>query len=91
MSHACGLEPAQDPWQLIGSEESGAFNPHRLHKKRGRQSIIPVYVFILYEYQQKIVTHSKLIIRVNFSLPHRSGVLEALNIVGLIKAEKKQV
>lgn len=60
-------------------------------RERERWSIIPVYVFILCVYQQKIMTHSKLIIRVNFSLPHRSGVLEALNIIGLIEAKKKSV
>lgn len=35
------------------------------------------------------VTHNKLIIRVHFSLPHRSGVLETLNIIGLIEAKKQ--
>lgn len=45
-------------------------------------------VCMVYVYQKKILTHSKLIIRVHFSLPYRSGVLEALNIVGLIEAKK---
>lgn len=90
MSHACGLEPAQDPRQLICSKESGAFNPHRLQKKKRDEVSYLCMCLCVCVYQLKIVTHSKLIIRVHFPPSHRSGILEALNVVGFVKAKNKR-
>lgn len=57
-------------------------------KREGDGILFLCMCLCVYVYQQKVVTYSELIIRVHFSLPHRSGILEALNIVGLIEAKK---
>lgn len=38
----------------------------------------------------KDITHSKLIVWVHGSFPHRSGIVKALHIVGLIEAEEER-
>lgn len=52
------------------------------------RSVTYVYVFMCVCAPEKTVTHSKFVVRIHFSLPHRSGVLKPLNVVGFIEAKK---